>query len=78
MENKTVGRVVEVRTNYLNGPGHITEIFYVAVDDDLEAVSLVKTRIAWTNELVTVLGPLSPSVVSALEMNIRQVKAFGE
>ena len=67
-----------VRTPYLNGPGHIKEIFYVAVNSDSEALKLVKARINHLDEEVTVLGPLSPTIVEFMHMKVMEVKAFGE
>jgi hypothetical protein len=71
-----IGRVVEVRTQYLNGPGHITEIHYVAVDDDSEALRIVKAHIKHLDEAVSVVGHLSPSTVKAMGMTHRQVRTF--
>jgi hypothetical protein len=75
--NEIAGRAVAVRIKFLDNSGFATEVYYVAVNDDVEAIDLVKKRINLTDEKVEIVGMLSKSTIDALGMLTRQVRAFG-
>lgn len=71
------GRIIRVRTEYVDGSGYLARIWYVALDDDQEAVDAVRGQQAVaTGDLVDVLGQLEPDHVRKIGLRKGEALAY--
>lgn len=71
------GRIVRVRTEYVDGSGHLARIWYVALDDDGGAMAAVRTcQGAAPGDLIDVLGQLEPDDVRKIGLQDGEARSY--
>lgn len=71
------GRIVRVRTEYVDGSGYLARIWYVAVDDDQGAMDAVQAHQGTApGDLIDVLGQLEPDHVRKINLREGEALAF--
>lgn len=68
--------VIEVRTEYLNDPGTLVEIWWAAVPDEGEAIAKVREASGSSSDTeVLVLGKLNPAATAAERLKSGDVRS---
>ena len=76
-DKEQFGRVVRVRTEYVDGSGYLVRIWYVALDDDQAAMDAVRSHQgAAAGDLVDVLGQLEPDHIRKIGLRKGEALAF--
>ena len=71
------GRIVRVRTEYVDGSGYLARIWYVALDDDQGAMDAVRGHQGTTaGDLIDVLGQLEPDHVRKIGLGQGEALAY--
>ena len=71
------GRIVRVRTEYVDGSGYLARIWYVALDDDRDAMEAVRIRQgAASGDLVDVVGQLEPDDVRKIGLRDGEARSY--
>jgi hypothetical protein len=70
------GRIVKIRTLYIDGSGYADQIWFAAIDNDAEAIEAVKESDGTSlDEKIEVVGRLSPADIVARSLKIGDVKS---
>ena len=76
-DKEQFGRIVRVRTEYVDGSGYLARIWYVALDDDQGAMDAVRARQgAATGDLIDVLYQLEPDHVRKIGLERGEALAY--
>lgn len=71
------GRIVRVRTEYVDGTGYLARIWYVALDDDQGAMDAVRAQQGTAaGDLIDVLGQLEPDHVRKIGLRKGEALAY--
>lgn len=69
MTKDPFGRIVLVRTLYMDQSGYIDEVWYAAIDDDVQSVSRIRSASGSSQDTtIIVVGRLSPNALAGFNL----------